>query len=137
MRVDEALAAASENLRSIEDVCRQELAERLEPVLAFAQRDPSARPSDGEIADLVHHVDRALTACGALNLPLLGKALILLSAMADALSHTRYWPAGALTPAINLVVLFRHGGIDDAEGELLLQQLHLCLAQYLRHAGET
>jgi len=137
IRADEALAAAADNLRSLEDVCRQELDERLAPVLAFTRREPSERPSDAEMADLVHHVDRALTACGALNLPLLGKALILLSAMADALSQTRYWPSGALTPAINLVALFGHGGIDDAEGELLLEQLHLCLAQYVRHAGES
>lgn len=56
------------------------------------------------------------------------------SAMADALSHTRYWPAGALTPAINLVAVFRHGTVPDADGEALLEQLHLCLAQYVRHA---
>lgn len=134
VRVGDALEAAAENLRSIEDVCRQELDARLTPVLEFARRDPSVRPSDGEMADLVHHVDRALTACGALNLPLLGKTLILLSAMADALSHTTYWPDGALTPAINLVAIFRHGTVPDADGEALLEQLHLCLAQYVRHA---
>jgi hypothetical protein len=137
MRLDEALAAASANLRSIEDGCRRELDDRLARVLAFARRDPSTRPSETELADLAHDVDRALTACGGLNLPLLGKALIVLSAMADALSQTLYWPSGALTPAINLVALFRNGGIEEAEGNLLLDQLHLCLAQYLRHAGET
>lgn len=135
VRVGDALEAAAENLRSIEDVCVQELDARLVPVLEFARRDPGIRPSDADLADLIHHVDRALTACGALNQPLLGKTLILLSAMADALSHTRYWPDGALTPAINLVAVFRHGSVPDVEGDALLRQLHLCLTQYVRHAG--
>ncbi|MBU1324679.1 MAG: hypothetical protein KJ676_05510 [Alphaproteobacteria bacterium] len=134
VRAADALEAAVENLKSIEDVCVQELDARLVPVLAFAHRDPALRPSDAEMADLIHHADRALTACGALNLPLLGKTLVLLSAMADALSHTRYWPDGALTPAINLVAVFRHGSVPDADGEALLEQLHLCLTQYVRHA---
>ena len=136
IRVDEALAAAEENLRSIEDVCRQELDERLVPILDFARRDPAVRPTHAETTELIHHVDRALTACGALNAPLLGKTLILLSAMADALSHTNYWPKGALTPAINLVALFRQESVRDVEGEALLEQLHLCLAQYVRHAAQ-
>ena len=137
LRVDEALEAATENLKAIEDVCRQELDARLGPVIRFGRRDPAVRPTDEEMSELVHHVDRALTACGALNLPLLGKTLIVLSAMADALRHTDYWPTGALNPAINLVMLFRQGAVADDDGEALLRQLHLCLTQYVRHAEEA
>lgn len=136
MRAADALGKANENLKSIEDICREELDQRLVPVLAFAHRDPAVRPSNAELAELMHNVDRALTACGALNLPLLGKTLILLSAMADALSHTLYWPEGALNPAINLISLFRHAGLDESGAEALLGQLNVCLAQYVRHAGD-
>ena len=135
MRAADALGRATENLKSIEDICREELDQRLAPIMAFAHRDPSVRPENSELQSLMNDVDRALTACGALNLPLLGKTLILLSAMADALTHTLYWPEGALNPAINLISLFRHTGLDDAGAEALLGQLNVCLAQYLRHAS--
>lgn len=134
LRAGDALDAAAANLRTIEAVCLEELEERLGPLRAFANRPDDLRPTDAEFADLLQHVDRALTACGALNRPRLGQALLLLSAMTDALSHTHYWPRGALNPAIGLVTLFHHSEATDDEASSMLSQLQLCLNQYVRHA---
>lgn len=135
--VDQALRAAETNLAGIESICRDELDRRLKPILAFIGRNPDRRPDDDDLRELIAHAEAALTACGALNQPLLGRTLVMLCAMADALSHTQYWPRGALNPAINLISLFQSGHLPDAEGEALMQELHRCLAQYVRHIGDA
>lgn len=134
LKVSEALRAASENLQSIETICLEELDERLRPVLDFIGRPGTVRPTDAELQALIDHADRALTACGGLDKPHLGRALIMLCAMADALRHSNFWPAGALDPALGLVALFRHQSLPDRDSAVLLEQLNLCLARYLSHA---
>jgi len=67
---------------------------------------------------------------------MLGRALIMLCALADALSHTDYWPAGALAPAINLLTLTRASHIPAPAAEALLGELHRCLACYIEHSGD-
>jgi len=134
VRVAEALAAAAENLKGIEAECRRDLEDSLAPIMAFLARNPDERPADEEIVALLSHVNRALTACGALDLPLLGRTLIMLGAMADALAATRHWPAGALNPAINLVWLFSQRTVPSKEAEALIAQLQLCLDQYRDYA---
>lgn len=128
-----ALMAADRRLDLIRDDCRRELDVRLERLNAFARRDPAQRPPDQTLERVILEAEAALTACGALNRPMLGRALGLLCAMAHALMHTRYWPEGALNPAINLVGLCRAGDLPGPQGEVMLQALERCLAQYLRH----
>lgn len=129
----QALMAADRRLDVIRTDCLRELDLRLERLQVFAQRDPAVRPSDEALDGVIAQAEAALTACGGLNRPMLGRALVLLCAMADALMHTRYWPEGALNPAIDLVGLCRWGDLPDAQGEVLIQALQTCLAQYLRH----
>lgn len=128
-----ALMGADRRLDLIRADCRRELDLRLERLAAFARRDPVTRPPDETLEQVILEAEAALTACGALNQPMLGRALGMLCAMADALMHTRYWPEGALNPAINLVGLCRTGDLPEPQGEVLLQALERCLAQYLRH----
>lgn len=134
IRVGEALAAASANLAQLEAQCVTALDERLEALARFAREHPAVRPPPASLDQLISDAESALTVCGGVGRPLLAKALILLSAMADTLKHTDYWPVGALTPAINLACLFRNADVSDSEGEALLKQLGLCLDQYVRRA---
>ena len=134
IKVSEAIEAAGANLSSVEDICKAELDRRLVPILAHLARDPHQRPSDEELAGIMSDADAALTACGALNLPMLGRALIMLCALADALRHTDYWPSGALAPAINLITLARASRIDTPAAEALLGELHRCLQRYIEHS---
>lgn len=134
LTVEAAIEAASANLTSIEDICAAELDRRLDPIMSYLARDPKQRPTDEELAEIMANADAALTACGALNFPMLGRALIMLCALADALRHTDYWPAGALTPAINLVTLTRASHISTEAAEGLLHELHRCLASYIDHS---
>ncbi|MFW2342236.1 hypothetical protein [Brevundimonas sp.] len=133
MKAHEALAGAEENLNSIEDICLKELDLRLAPIVAFLDYPADVRPSSESLAALIHHADRALTACGALTMPALGKTLLILSAMADALSQSDYWPQGALNPAINLISLFRVRDVPDKDAASLLSNLEMCLNQYVKH----
>lgn len=136
MKVSEALGAADSNLSSLQDICNAELDRRLAPILTYLARDQNQRPTDEELAEIMRDADAALTACGALDLPMLGRALIMLCALADALSHTDYWPAGALAPAINLITLTRASHITAPAAEALLGELHRCLACYIEHSGD-
>ena len=136
LKASEALRAAADNLRSIEQICLEELDVQLKPILAFLDRGPR-RPSNDELQALMRAADSALTACGALDKPLLGRALLMLCAMADALSQTDYWPDRALDPAIQLVALSRARSLPDEDAGALLDNLNLCLGQYLQHAGEA
>lgn len=136
MKVGDALEAAAANLSTLEDVCQAELDARLEPIQQLLAAPPNQRPSDETLQRVMMQADAALTACGALNLPMLGRALIMLCALADALQHTRYWPSGALTPAINLVTLTRSRHIADDSAEALLAELQRCLVRYLEHSEE-
>lgn len=135
MRPREALAAAEANLASLETICREELALRLDKVKAFIDRDPSRRPASYELDQLIHDADAALTACGALGVPALGRALVMLCAQADALRQSQYWPPGALNPAVELIVLLYSGRLPESSAGLLLGELERCLATYLNHSG--
>jgi hypothetical protein len=134
IRVKEALDAAVTNLLTIEDICSEELDRRLVPLMSHLARDPAQRPTDEELASIMSDADAALTACSALNLPMLGRALIMLCAFADALRNTDYWPTGALTPAINLVTLTRASHISTEAAEGLLVELQRCLVRYIEHS---
>lgn len=104
--------------------------------MALLDRDPAVRPSDEDLAEVMAQANAALTVCGVLKLPMLGQALIMLCALADALRHTTYWPAGALTPAVNLITLTRAGHIGDAAVATLLGELQRCLARYIEHTTD-
>lgn len=136
IRSREALAAAEANLASLETVCREELALRLDKVKAFIDRDPKRRPTACELDQLINDADAALTACGALGVPALGRALVMLCAQADALRQSRYWPPGALNPAVELIVLLHSGKLPETSAGLLLRELELCLAAYLNHSAD-
>lgn len=136
IRVSEALAAAAANLETLEEICQAELDLRLRPVLTLLDKNPAVRPLDEELAEVMAQANAALTVCGVLKLPMLGQALIMLCALADALRHTTYWPAGALTPAVNLVTLTRAGHIGDAAAETLLGELQRCLVRYIEHSTD-
>jgi hypothetical protein len=133
IKAHQALAGAEENLASIEEICLKELDLRLAPIIAFLDYPEDVRPSSESLVNLIHHADRALTACGALNKPALGRTLLILSAMADALSQSDYWPQGALNPAINLISLFRVRDVPHADATSLLSHLEMCLNQYVQH----
>lgn len=136
IKVSEALAAAAANLETLEDICQAELDLRLRPVLTLLDRNPAVRPPDEDLAEVMAQANAALTVCGVLKLPMLAQALIMLCALADALRHTTYWPAGALTPAVNLVTLTRAGHIGAAAAETLLGELKRCLARYIEHSTD-
>lgn len=136
IKISEALGAAAANLETLEDICRAELDLRLRPVMALLDRNPAERPLDEDLAEVISQANAALTVCGVLKLPILGRALIMLCALADALRHTTYWPSGALTPAVNLITLARAGHIGDAPAEALLGELQRCLARYIEHSTE-
>lgn len=135
MTVRQALARTEENLASIEEICLHELDLRLAPIIAFLDYPEDVRPSSESLLNLIYHADRALTACGALNKPALGKTLLILSAMADALSQSDYWPQGALNPAVNLVSLFRVRDVPGEDAASLLSHLEMCLSQYVQHVN--
>lgn len=134
IRPSEAIAAAEANLASLETVCREELALRLDKVKAFIDRDPHQRPAVEELDQLIRDADAALTACGALGVPALGRSLVMLCAQADALRQTQYWPPGALNPAVELAILLHSGRLPEASAGVLLVELELCLARYLNHS---
>lgn len=134
VRVSEALAAAQANLDSIEDICLEELDLRLLPLTEFARDYPVVRPPDAVLQQVGRNASAALTACSGLNKPLLGRTLLMLCAMIDALSHTRYWPDGALNPAIAMLGLLRSGQVPDTLAEDLITELQRCLVQYVEHA---
>lgn len=125
-----ALAMAERRLDEIRGRCRAELERRLDLIAAFAARDPDARPSNEALGRLVRHAEAALTACGALERPLLGRALVLLCAHCDALRTARAWPPEALVPALGLVGLLRTRRLGDAEAERMLDGLARCLTLY-------
>lgn len=135
LRPRDALAAAEANLASLEAVCREELGLRLTRVLGFIDRDPHQRPDVLELDQLIRDADAALTACGALAEPVLGRALIMLCAQADALRQTPYWPPGALNPAVELISLIHSGRLQQDSATLLLAELELCLERYLNHSA--
>lgn len=136
IKVSEALGAAAANLETLEEVCHAELDLRLRFVMTLLDRDPAVRPPDEDLAEVMSQANAALTVCGVLKLPMLGRALIMLCALTDALRHTTYWPAGALTPAVNLVTLTRAGRIGAAAAETLLGELQRCLARYIEHSTD-
>lgn len=135
VKVRVALAGAAANLETLEDSCRAELDLRLRPVMALLDRNPAARPPDDDLAEVMAQANAALTVCGVLKLPMLGRALIMLCALTDALRQTTCWPAGALTPAVNFVALARAGHIGDAAAETLLEELQRCLARYIGYSA--
>lgn len=137
IRASEALAAAQANLETIEEICVQELDRRLAPLSQFARDYPVRRPPDSVLEQVSQDAGAALTACSGLNRPMLGKALLMLCAMADALSHTRYWPDGALAPAIATIALLRSGQLPDPVAEDLISELQRCLVCYIQHADEA
>jgi len=132
IKARKALTDAEKNLATIEESCLRELDLQLGPIIAFLDQAPEVRPSPESLAALIHHADRALTACGALNKPKLAQTLLILSAMADALGQSDYWPQGALDPAINLISLFRVRDVSDKDAASLLSHLELCLNQYVQ-----
>lgn len=132
-KIRDALAAADANLALIDEECRAELDRRLAPLLAFTARPPAVRPETSELQALAQEAEAALTACGGLALPSLGKTLVIVCAMADALANTDYWPAGALNPALNLVALFRSGSVSDEDSAALLSELARCLDRFNAH----
>jgi hypothetical protein len=132
IKARQALTDAEKNLASIQESCLRELDLRLAPIVAFLDYPPEVRPSPETLATLVHHADRALTACGALNKPKLARTLLILSAMVDALSQSDHWPQGALNPAINLISLFRVRDVPDEDAASLLSHLEMCLTRYVQ-----
>lgn len=134
VRVSDALAAAEANLASIEGICLEELDLRLLPLAEFARDYPVVRPPDPVLQQVGRNASAALTACSGLNKPLLGRTLLMLCAMTDALSHTRYWPDGALNPAIAMIGLLRSDQVPDSLAEDLITELQRCLVQFVGHA---
>ncbi|MGQ2989601.1 MAG: hypothetical protein ACT6RD_09820 [Brevundimonas sp.] len=137
LRPGEALAAAAANLGGLRDDCLGEIDRRLQPLAEFALRDPATRPTPAELDTLVEHADAALTACGAVDMPLLGRALVMLCAMADAIRQADRWPPGALNPAINFAHLIRIGAVSDEEAQTLMTELDKCLAAYVAASTQS
>ncbi len=129
--VGQAVKAAKQNLRELEPACLKVLDTRLAQISAILDGDPTRRPSDDEFAALLAHADEALTACTPLALPLMGQALLLFSAQADALRSADRWPIGALSPAIDFINLVRAGHIEGAAADHVVRELRTCLHQYI------
>lgn len=136
VKAREAVRAAEQNLVSIMDICADELKTRLSDIAAFGRAHPRARPSDAELKRLINLSERALTACGALNQPRIARVLLTLAAMADALTHTDFWPEGALTPAIDTLGLIQVGALPDQVADDLIGELERCLTRYVLHADD-
>lgn len=68
IKARKALTDAEKNLATIEESCLRELDLQLGPIIAFLDQAPEVRPSPESLAALIYHADRALTACGALNI---------------------------------------------------------------------
>lgn len=134
LRPNEALAAAEENLLGMRADCLAEVDQRLAVLHQFGERHPKRRPPDGELETLLADAEAALTACGALDMPFMGDALVMLCAMVDALRHSDQWPDGALAPALGFIGLARRGALPDEIARKLLNELDRCLQTYVAAA---
>lgn len=133
----QALASAGRNLKTLEVACLKTLDARLTVLTAFRDQGTETRPADDTLRRLSKEADEALTACAALDMPLMAEALLMLSAQVDALKQTSRWPAGALDPAIDYVLLVRGGGLNDKAAEWLMKALGDCLDQYSGFEPDT
>ncbi|MGA0546816.1 hypothetical protein ACO2Q1_16210 [Brevundimonas sp. VNH65] len=130
MRPADALAAAEANLADAAPQFLSDMDAGLEAIWAFAARDPALRPSRQELDDLVTAAGAALTLSGAVGRPHLGRALVMLCALADALREADRWPTGALNPAIDFIRLIRSDSLNEDQMQALLSELDKCLENF-------
>lgn len=135
--VGQALASADRNLKDMEQSCLQTLDARVRRLTVFRDQGTAIRPCDETLGRLSKDADEALTACSALDMPLMAEALLMFSAQVDALKQTSRWPVGALDPAIDFILLVRADGLDDAAAEWLMKALGDCLDQYSGFASDA
>lgn len=135
MKGRQAVAAAEANLDTIREACLASLDAELAQVREFAVAAASRRLEQGELQALIGVAERALTVTTGLSIPLIGETLRMLCSLAEALMEAEHWPDGALEPAMNTLVLVRHGQIDQESGEVLLSELNRCLERYRRLAA--
>lgn len=127
---NDALAAAAQNLETLEASCMAEIDTRLHQLETLARRYRDERPSDDQLEIALTHSEAALTASGGIANPLPGRVFALLSAMIDALRNSDRWPRGALEPPVNFAHLVRTGAVTAEAGEHLLEELARCLSAY-------
>lgn len=130
--VDEAIEQARGNLAGLTDECVSRIDEAIE-VIAQMTVDPHRRPSQEELLRAHVLINQMLAACAVVEIPGLVDALYAAARLVATLISTDAWLDGALTPAVDLLRLVRHGAVGEDDLEVLIQGIDQCGERIIRH----
>lgn len=130
VRVDEAIAQASENLDSLSEACLERIDAALAVVVEMTS-DPHRRPSPDELRKLHALINDMLACCASVRIEGLAETLYAVARLVGALLVTEAWIDGTLTPAVNLLRLARRGAISAGDIHAVIAGIDQC-AQHLR-----
>lgn len=136
VRIEDAIAQASENLGGLSEQCVERIDTALASVM-LVTADPHRQPTTEELVRLHALVNEMLACCATVEIEGFVDALYAVGRLIGALMAADLWLEGTLTPAVNLLRLVRRGAVPPGDLTALIAGVDQCARRITADARLT